>query len=236
MIQNTVLSQRQPSVGVTKIASRVTVGLSTLFLAILFLLHFLEPEFDPSWRMISEYALGRYGWLMTLAFFLWSGSVLALLVALGPSLNSIGGKIGRVWLLVITTALFGAGIFKTNPITESASTIAHNLHALCGAIVIMTFPIAASLVTGSLARHPEWAVARQRLLWGTLLLWFSMFAFFGSIIISRLINPSAGRVGPDVLLGWPNRFLVVIYHLWLIMVALHAALNSRQQAGKQPDA
>jgi hypothetical protein len=31
--------------------------------------HFLKPEFDPSWRMVSEYAIGRWGWVMQLAFF-----------------------------------------------------------------------------------------------------------------------------------------------------------------------
>jgi len=58
--------------------ARVAVALSVTFLALLALLHFLEPEFDPSWRMISEYELGRYGWLMTIAFFAWGGSVLIL--------------------------------------------------------------------------------------------------------------------------------------------------------------
>jgi len=142
MTQNTVLSYS--SLGVSKIAARMVIVFSATFLAILFLLHFLEPEFDPSWRMISEYALGRYGWMMTLAFFCWGGSVLALLVALWPYLRTIGGMIGRGWLLLIGVALFGAGIFKTNPITDTTIRTANSLHALCGAFVILTFPIAAS--------------------------------------------------------------------------------------------
>lgn len=139
------------------------VVLSGAFLAILTLLHFLEPEFDPSWRMISEYELGRYGWMMTLAFFCWGGSVLALRAALWPSLWTMGGRIGGWWLLFIGIALFGAGIFKTNAITDPTTSTANRLHALCGAIVIMTFPIAASLVAGSLARNQEWATDRRRL-------------------------------------------------------------------------
>ena len=35
--------------------------------------------------------------------------------------------------MLIVAALFGAGIFKTNAITEPAISTAHNLHALCGA-------------------------------------------------------------------------------------------------------
>lgn len=220
MTQKTVLSHS--SLSVSRIAARVAVVLSATFLAILFLLHFLEPEFDPSWRIISEYEIGRHGWMMTLAFFCWGGSVLALLVALWPSSRTIGGMLGRWWLLLIGVALFGAGIFKTNAITDTTTSTANSLHTLCGAFVILTFPIAASLVAGSLARNQEWSSARRRLLWGTLLVWFGMLAFFGSIIISNVINPSAGRVGPEVLLGWPTRFMVVAYHIWLIIVALRA--------------
>jgi hypothetical protein len=232
MAKNTVLTQ--PSLGISKIAARLAVGLSAAFLAILFLLHFLEPEFDPTWRMISEYELGRYGWMMTLAFFCWGGSVLALKVALRSSLRTRGGRIGRWWLLVIGVALFGAGIFITDPITNPTTSTANSLHTLSGAIVILTFPIAASLVARSLARNQEWATARRRLLWATLLVWFGLLAFFGSIIISNLINPGAGRNGSDVLLGWPNRFMVVVYHIWLIIVALCAGQVSRPHVVKAP--
>jgi hypothetical protein len=228
MIQNTVISH--PSLGVSKLAARLAIVLSATFLTILFLLHFLEPEFDPSWRMISEYEFGRYGWMMTLAFFCWGGCVLALLVALWPTLRTMGGRIGRWWLLVIGIALFGAGVFITNPITDPTPSTANSLHTLCGAIVILTFPIAASIVARSLTRNQEWASARRRLVWATFLVWFGLLAFFASIIISKIINPSAGRVGPDVLLGWPNRFMVVAYHLWLIVVALHTAQVARQSA------
>lgn len=232
MTQNTVPSHS--SLGVTTAAARSAVVLAATFLTILFLLHFLEPEFDPSWRMISEYELGRFGWLMTLAFFCWGGSVLALLTALWPSLRTVAGLIGRGWLFLIGMALFGAGVFVTNAITDTTLSTANNLHTLCGAFVILTFPMVATLVAGSLARNKEWVAARRRLLWVTVLVWLSMLVFFGSIIISRVINPSAGRVGPEVFLGWPNRFMVVIYHLWLIMVALHAAPFARQRAADVP--
>lgn len=214
--------QTEPGQRTFSLASRLTLIFSAAFLVILFLLHFLEPEFEPAWRMISEYELGRYGWLMRLAFFCWGISVLSLLVALWPALRTIGGKIGRWWLALIGAALFGAGIFVTNAITDTTMSTANTLHTLCGAIVILTFPIASSLVVRSLLHNSEWAVARRHLLWVELLVWLSMLAFFASIIISRALNPSAGRVGPEVYLGWPNRFMVVAYQIWLILVALDA--------------
>ena len=198
------------------IASRMSVIFSTAFISILFL---LKPELDPSWRMISEYEIGRYGWLMRLAFFCWGSSVLSLLVALRGSLRTMGGKVGYVWLVLIGIALFGAGIFATNAITDTTPSTANSLHTLCGAFVILTFPIASSLVVGSLRRNEEWNTARSHLFWVQTLVWLSMFMYFGAIIVSNAINPSAGRVGPEVYIGWPNRFMVVIYNVWLITVA-----------------
>ena len=203
------------------IASRMSVIFSSTFIIILFLLHFLKPELDPSWRMISEYEIGRYGWMMSLAFFCWGSGVLSLLVALWSSLRTIGGKIGYVWLVLIGVALFGAGIFVTNAITDTTPSTANTLHTLCGAFVILTFPIASSLVVGSLRRNEEWNATRRHLFWVEILVWLSMFAFFGSIIVSTAINPSAGRVGPEVYLGWPNRFLVAVYNVWLITIAVN---------------
>jgi hypothetical protein len=48
---------------------RLALGAVVLFVILLTALHFLEPEFDPSKRLISEYQLGRYGWVMSVAFF-----------------------------------------------------------------------------------------------------------------------------------------------------------------------
>jgi hypothetical protein len=43
--------------------------------------------------------------------------------------------------------------------------------------------------------------------------------FAWSIIVSRALHPGAGRVGPHVLQGWPNRLMVVLYHLWILVIA-----------------
>ena len=200
----------------------MTLAFSTIFLVILFSLHFLEPEFDPNWRMVSEYALGSYGWMMSLAFFCWGASIFSLLAALWPQLQSRAGVVGRYWMLIVGIAPVGAGIFVTNPIIEPASTIGHSIHAICGAIMILTFPIAASLIAFALSRKAEWAEDKRLLLGISLLLCLSLFAFFGSIIVSRMINPDAGRVGHDIYLGWPNRINVLVYNIWLIVIALRA--------------
>src|SRR5262245_58400585 len=64
----------------TKAVSGLTIGLGVAFLAILLLLHVLEPEFNPP-HVISEYQLGRFGWLMSLAFVCLGAASLALFPA-----------------------------------------------------------------------------------------------------------------------------------------------------------
>ncbi len=210
------------SVGRTQVAAKAAFLLAVGFLAMLFSLHFLEPQFDPSWRLISEYQLGRYGWLMTLAFLCWGGSVLALHLALRTSMRNTAGRIGVGWLVLIGVCLIGAGIFKPIAMTEATITTASVLHTLCAAIVVLTFPVAASLIAGSLARHPDWAPVRRWLLWATVLVWLSLLTFFASSIVSNLIDPTAGRFSPQVRLGWPNRFVAVAYTIWLLVLAQRA--------------
>ncbi len=200
----------------------LSILFAAVFLVALFLLHLLKRELDPAWRMISEYEIGRFGWMMRLAFFSWGASVLALLITIWPYLLPISGTVSRWWFVLIGIALLGAGIFKTNPITDNTTNWVNTIHALCGTIVILTFPIAATLAVRSLLHNPSWSANQSVLILGTVLIWIGLVAFFASIIISRIMDPSAGRVGPHVYLGWPNRFMVVTYIVWVMMIAMIA--------------
>jgi uncharacterized protein DUF998 len=217
MFQNTKLLHS--SVGTLRSAARIAVGLASAFLVILFLLHFLEPEIDPSRRLISEYETGRFGWMMSLAFFCWGGSVLMAVVALWPSLRGVGGRIGLLWLVLIGVALLGAGIFITNASTDTTPRTANTLHGLSGAIVIFSSPIVASIVTASLTRNPDWIAARRRLLLGMLLVWAGFLAFMGPNFTAYGADPFSSGLA----VGWPNRFMVVAYSLWIILIAQRAA-------------
>ena len=197
-----------------------SITFASIFLFILLLLHFLKRELDPSWRMISEYEIGRFGWMMRLAFFSWGASVLALLITIWPYLQPISGSISRWWFIFIVIALFGAGIFKTDPITDDTRSLVNTIHKLCGMIVILTFPIAATLAVRSLLYNPLWSAYQGLLIFGIILAWIGLVAYFTTIIISRIKDPQAGAVGgPHVYMGWPNRFNVVTYILWIIITA-----------------
>lgn len=187
-----------------------------LFLVLLASLHILEPEFDPSWRMISEYELGKYGWLMSIAFFCWGGGFLSLTLASWQYHSSITGKVGKYWLLIISIALFGAGIFYPQPITDTIRGTMDKLHAMCGVTMIFTLPIAAILFVKSLVKNKEFKEAKAGLFVLTTLLWIGLLAF---ITASAIYKPEARLYNENTLIGWPNRFLVLTYTIWLIGVA-----------------
>ena len=201
----------------------LSIVFAVIFLAILLLLHFLKPELDPSWRMISEYEIGRFGWMMRLAFFSWGASLAAALMAIWPFLQPISGTISRWWFVLIVLALFGAGIFKTDPITDQTSSWVNNIHKICGTVVILTFPIAATLGVYSLHQNSSWSAYKGLLILGTTLVWIGMIIYFASIINARIKDPTAGEPGgPPIYMGWPNRFNVLTYIVWIVIIATTA--------------
>lgn len=183
------------------------IAFSAIFVIILSLLHFLKPELDPAWRMISEYEIGRLGWMMRLAFFSWGASVLAIVVATRPFLQTTS----RLWFVLIATALVGAGIFRTNPITDTTPDWVNTIHTFCGAIVILSFPVVATLAIRRLLHHQPWSVRGRTLIVGTVLTWIGVAALISSLITYRVLEPSADGFGLRVYIGWPNRFMVVAY-------------------------
>src|SRR5580704_8357305 len=81
-------------------AAWLAVYATVAALLLLAALHVLSPEFSPSWRVISEYALGHYAWVLSLMFFCMGSSSWALAAAIWPEAQSTGGKFGK-WLLLI---------------------------------------------------------------------------------------------------------------------------------------
>jgi hypothetical protein len=185
-------------------------------------LHLIKPELDPSWRMVSEYEIGRHGWIMQLAFLSLSLSCAALFAGVRSQVRTTGGKAGLAVLLVSAAGMTIAAVFTTDPITASRDELtAHgNLHGLGALLGIPTFPIAATLISRSLSHDGAFSPARRLLLWTVGLNWIGLLTFVASVAV--MLPQSGGRFGPDVLIGWPNRLFVVAMSLWLMVVAWQA--------------
>jgi len=94
------MSSRKPSIS----AACLSLAASVAALAALVSLHILSPEFDPSWRVVSEYALGHYGWVLAIMFLAWAISSWALAFAIGHELTTITGRVALVFLFPLAQA------------------------------------------------------------------------------------------------------------------------------------
>jgi hypothetical protein len=219
-VQKVTLTTAKPVTAISLTAARLSFAAAAATLVLLAALHVLSPEFDPSWRMVSEYALGTYGWVLALMFLTWALSCVALFLAIKAHIRTVGGKIGLGFLLAAAAGMSMAAIFD----------VSHDLHGLAAMIGMPSLPIAAMLISVSLVRNPAWSSARRSLLWTANLTWISLVLMFATVFIG--LSQTGGEFGPGVLAGWPNRFLVAAYGAWLITVAWRADRLQGQEPQK----
>src|ERR1700682_1026604 len=98
MAENAIGSQQ---VDAKSGAASLPLAAARTFMVLLAVLHVLRPELDPSWRFVSEYADGSYGWVMMLSFFSLALSCAALFVAVRSQIETTDGKIGLGALLIV---------------------------------------------------------------------------------------------------------------------------------------
>jgi Protein of unknown function (DUF998) len=191
-------------------SAKLSLGFAAGFLIILAALHALEPEFNPP-HLISEYELGTFGWLMSIAFFSLGAASLTLTHALWSSLHRTLEHRALSWLVLIGVAYVSAGIFRTNPApADRISQIGNLLHGISGMIVIFSSPIVFALLWSGLGKSTWSSEAAPMIKWLTIAAWLSTFGFI-----------ACGFAGGTnaVVAGWMNRFMITTYSAWLIAVS-----------------
>ena len=211
-----------PVTAISRTAARLSLATSAAFLVLLFALHLVKPGLDPSWRMVSEYEVGHHGWVMQFAFLFLASGCVALFVAIRSQVRTTSGRVGLAFLLLSAAGMTIAAVFAADPITASPEelTTHGNLHALGAFLGIPGFPIAATLLSRSLARNQAWSPARRTLFWTTALVWLGLLACVVTVAVTL---PQSGGFGPDVPIGWPNRLFLVTKGVWLMAVGWRAS-------------
>jgi Protein of unknown function (DUF998) len=197
-------------------AAQLTAAAALFALA---LLHVLNPELDPSWHMISEYALGRVGPAFPPPFVCWAASCWCAVVALLPMLKGAWAKVALVLL-----ALSGAGALM-----GALFDIRHELHGAAFALGVPTLPIAALIISAKLSRRAP--AARVPLLLSAHATWISlvlqavtMALFISGLVRAGAFHPETKQLlthlppGVPAVVGYANRILVVAYMAWLLVV------------------
>lgn len=225
-----------PAISTT--AACLTIGAAVAALVCLASLHILSPEFDPAWRMVSEYANGRYSWVLSMFFACWGVSTVALAYAIRLHGRTLPAKVGLGLLVVSGIGEAMAAVFDLNHVV---------LHNLAGLLGMGGLPVAAMLISTSLGRSRVWLPVRKTLLLTANLTWVSVvllaatfILMVGTFMATGLPTPAqaprvlpAGVIG---LVGWANRLLVVSYCLWAIVVAAEAIrVTAQTPARRQVD-
>jgi hypothetical protein len=196
---------------VTTVAAIYALVATVLAVGLMGLLHILEPEFDPSWRMLSEYSLGRYGVLMRAAFLAMGTAVIAAAVALWGAAGpwSLG-------LILVAIGPLGAAFIDTDPITTPRAQMSQrsNIHAALGSLFILGFPLAATVAGISVAGAPA---VGPVLAWASVVPWITLVWFLGTSV--RHARPDAVG-GPEVRIGWPNRVNILADLGWVALAAV----------------
>jgi Protein of unknown function (DUF998) len=214
-----------------RIALWVAIAAAAITLILLALLHVLSPEFDPSWRMISEYAEGKFSWVLSLMFAVWAISSWALLVGIWRQEQRALFRAGLLFL-------FLAGLSE---VLASAFDVNQPLHGLAD-MLSLGLPIAAMLITAVLSRSPGWSAAKRSLRLSANATWISVAVLAASFALAFLTFHLAGitmdpHAGPTAhapagvigYMGLANRLLAVAYLAWVATIACQAIrLSSRK--------
>lgn len=186
--------------------ANLATGLFVYFVVILIVLHGLRPDYTPIDHMISDYAVGRFGGLMTSAFMAMSLGCLCLSLGLwrdGP--RTAASLIGRIFLLVVFAGLLVTAAFATD--LEGALETQHgNIHTISFLVNVVGILLAALTLSFSFGADARWKSFRPAALIVAFLL---IIAFVGQFLTLHRGMPY----------GITNRIFVTVMMVWLIAVA-----------------
>jgi len=196
----------------SKLPAKQTATLATLaiigivyFLVVVVALHFLRPEYSPLSRAVSQYAVGRYGFLMTSAFFGLSLGSLALVIGLFSGVSHTGRSwIGLVLLAIWAVGILIAGIFPIEVSSYPQMNSGH-IHVVASIWAFISLVLAALLLSWRFKKDDKWSSFHRPALIESLLMLLALVGLF------RYINTGFG--------GLSQRIFIVACLIWLLSTA-----------------
>jgi hypothetical protein len=195
----------------------ISLAASALFVVLVIVAHVLNPEIDGRWRMLSELSIGTRGWVMDVAFLVWSASNIALALALW----SVVPPWASLSLIVVSMGPLGAAFAAADPITTPRDRISTHArwHSFFGLLFVMGLPIVAILLavaTFGEGRLGSWAMSLA------IMVWASLISF---LFMALRWRREKRQPGPNMPIGIPNRIFAAAYVAWTTGVALAAWLS-----------
>jgi hypothetical membrane protein len=184
----------------------------------LLLLHFLRPDYAPATNFISNYAVGRYGWIMTTWFLAMSCGLLTLALGLYRNdLRSIAARLGLLLFVVASIGLVVSAIYPTDA-PGSPSTRSGDIHDMSFLVNVGSLCIATILLSASFGNHLAWRSYRR-----------TAWTLTALILLGFAVQFLTLHKGMPY--GLANRFFVLVLFVWLFAVSFRLRAVSRERSG-----
>ena len=180
-----------------------------LFVILIIVLHFLPTGYNPLRRPTSEYAVGKYGFLMTFGFLGMSVGSFALVIGLYKGiLKSARPKLGLILLIIWSIGVLIAMIFPIDP-EGMLPTTTGKIHKANGPITFLSLTIGTILMSVGFKSDENWrSVSQPALRLSTIML---------LIFIGVIVNFATGLKYEGIL----QRLYLITFSVWFIIVTLH---------------
>ncbi len=191
----------------------VGLGGALLFLVLLGALHVLRTDLAPTWHVISEYANGAHGWLMTIAFAALAVSCAATVLAIAPYADGWGMWVGLGLVGIAVVGLGMAALFPADIVQDPMPPMSWTgtMHGVASMLGNPTLMIGMIVLAYTLPGHAPWQGSGGMLQIFAHLAWIS---FIGMMVGMFVFLPQ-GTGGLGALVGFGNRLLVIAYAAWL---------------------
>lgn len=186
------------------IATLLSIANPAWFLLANAVLHLLRRDLSPATHYISEYAVGRYGWLMASALVILGVGTLSLSFCLAWTTEI--DWLSRAGVALLTISGFSTiliGIFRTD-IAGHGPTLAGRIHGRASFIAILFEAISVLVFTAVFLREERWRSFR---------IVSGVFA---------VVTVVAGALIPILARGTGERLLVYTLVAWLFVTGIQA--------------
>jgi len=197
-----------------------------VFVALVAVLHLIDPGRDPISITVSEYVLGPHGWLLSFAALAFGLGMLALALAVAAVLPSPRPRTGLAALVLAGLGMVVVGAFPTDPIDPTDPrfvTTSGTIHAAAGILSFTCLALSAPLLTRRIATAANTAGLR-RLAYlppaGYLLFWAT----------GILDHQLGGLFASTSATGLGERLMAVTFIAWLIAVAATIRRTTAREA------
>lgn len=126
-----------------------------MFVIIVLLLHFIQPGYEPRHQLVSELAVGQYGWSMFIAFLGLATAVLGVQAAIATLGCSHGFRVllGVAALLFLIAGIFPLGATSLIHISSIATAF------VLSVLAMYLFPTSAGRASVVAPRAVSWSLA-----------------------------------------------------------------------------